>query len=194
MSRTKYAYQGEKEGTARAFARRVRISTKEAYEAANAIRGKKLLRAKQFLSNVIEKKEAIPYKRYNKKVPHRFDTGPGRYPLETSQRMLKVLNEVEANAEARGLNTELLKIQHIAVHKGRPIRGGFKGSPQNSPIAHIEVVVREGKEQKGEKKKKDVVKEKVEGSKEKKKIESQEKDKEKPAPIKEKTSKKEEKK
>jgi len=192
MSKTNYSYQGEKEGTARAFARRVRISNKEAYEAANAIRGKKLLRAKQFLSNVIEKKEAIPYKRYNKKIPHRSGIGPGRYPLNTSQQMLKVLNEVEANAEARGLNTELLEIQHIAVHKGRPISGGFKGSQQNSPITHIEVVVREVGEEK--KKESGASRRGSTGTqKEKPKAKPQEKDKEKPAPSEEKTKKEEKK-
>jgi len=43
MSNTKSAYQGEKEGTASVFARGVRISFKESYEIANAIRGKSLL-------------------------------------------------------------------------------------------------------------------------------------------------------
>ena len=148
MASIKYAYQGENENTARALARNVRISNKEAYEAANAARGKTVTRAKKFFANVIETKEAIPYKRYNSGVPHRAGIGPGRYPKNTSQAMIKLLNEVEANAEARGLNTDVLKITHLAVHKATQLRGSFKGSSQYSPMTHIEIIVKEMEESK----------------------------------------------
>jgi large subunit ribosomal protein L22 len=161
MSNAKYSYQGEKEGIARAFARGLRISYKEAYEATNALRGRKLVKARQFLTDVLAGKQAIPYKKYNHGVPHRPGMGPGRYPKNTTEAMLKLLSEVESNAEARGLNTGLLEINHIAMQKARPLNGNFKGSQQQSPTVHIEIVVREGKET-------DVKKEEVVAKEEKK--------------------------
>lgn len=140
-----YAYQGEEKGTAKAMARDVRISTKEAYEAARNIRGMKLARAKRFLEEVLEHKHALPYRRYNMDVAHHPGTGPGRYPLNTITKMIKLLNEVEANAESKGMNTANLEIFHVAAQKAAPLRGSFKGSPQNHSMTHIEIVVREGK-------------------------------------------------
>ncbi len=172
----KYAFQGEKEGTARAITRGIRVSFKESYEVANAIRGKKLSSARKFLSEVVEAKTPVPYKKFNHGVPHRPGIGPGRYPRNTSQKFIKLLNEVEANAEARGLNSELLKISHIAVQNARPIRGNFKGSPQYSPTVHVEIIVKENEElavktDKQEKKVKEEKKPKAEAKKEEKKEE-----------------------
>ena len=154
MGNRKYSYQHEDERTAKAFARSVRISSKEAYEVGNALRNLTLDRAKKFLANVIEQKEAVPYKRFNHGVPHRAEIGPGRYPRNTSQSFLKLLNEVEANAEAKGLNSSALKLIHVATQKARSNYGNFKGSRRESPNVHIEIVVQETAErQKDEKKK-----------------------------------------
>ncbi|MDP7622041.1 MAG: 50S ribosomal protein L22, partial [SAR324 cluster bacterium] len=114
MSNTKYSYQGEKEGTASVFARGVRISFKESYEIANELRGKTVAKAQKFLSDVLELKAAVPYRRYNHGVPHRTGIGPGRFPKNASERFLKAVNEVEANAEAKGLNTSNLRLIHVS--------------------------------------------------------------------------------
>jgi len=148
MARIRYAYQGENEGRARAIARGVRISPKEAYEISNRIRGMKTSKVKVFLENVTLLKEPVPYKRFNKGIPHRKGKiAAGRFPVNASKSFLKLVNEVEVNAEAKGLNRESLVLEHVATHRGRMIQGRFKGSRHNTPTTHIEMVVKEGVEE-----------------------------------------------
>jgi large subunit ribosomal protein L22 len=79
----------------------------------------KLPEAKKLLERVIEKKVAVAYRRYHKEVPHRRTlTEPfyaGRYPQKAAGRLLRLLEELEANAEYRNLDTERLKIIHAAA-------------------------------------------------------------------------------
>lgn len=177
MSKLKYSYQGEKKGTARVMGKELEISTKRAYEVANAIRGEKMKRAKSFLQNVLDGKEAVPYKRYNKCVPHRKGIQSGRYPENASREFLNLLDELEANAHSQGLNEDLM-IEHVATHDAGDSRGSYKGSPQNTSLTHVEIVAKEvvEKQEKEEKKEeKEQKKPKKKKSKEKKSKKSKKK-------------------
>lgn len=136
---------------AKASGREIRISPKAAREVCRSLKGMKLDNAKIFLQNVIEKKTPVIYKRYNKKIPHRSGiTGwySGRYPIKAAKEILKILYNVEANAESKDLNIEELKIVHAASHRGRTLkrftpRAYGRASPRYEVLCHIEVVVAE---------------------------------------------------
>lgn len=150
-----YAYtlkEGQDENkTARAMAKSLKISPKHSVEICRAIRGKKLEYAKQYLNDVIDMKQAVPFKRHNKKVGHRKGLkgwAAGRYPVKAATAILRVLENAEANAEYKGMDVENLKIEHISSHRGMVIRGAIprafgRVTPFNTPTTHIQIVLEE---------------------------------------------------
>jgi len=105
------------------------ISTKHVVEIARCLRGKELKKAMAFLERVIEGKQAVPFKRYNRDTPHRKGMGPGRYPKKASSYMLKLLKDALNNAIQKGMNPEKLFIKRIevgmAISKHRRARRGL---------------------------------------------------------------------
>ncbi len=143
MSSIGYAYQQKDEKAVKAQAVGILISPKESYEIANAIKGMNVVRAKKLLSNVLEYKEPVPYRRYIHRsgIGHRKGhVGPGRYPQSSSKEFLKLLNLLQANAKFKGMNPENLTLKHVAAHKAPKIRHSFKGSPHSSSATHVEIV------------------------------------------------------
>jgi large subunit ribosomal protein L22 len=72
----------------------------------------------------------------------------GRFPEKAAGEVLKVLNQVEANAEFKGLYADRLKIIHIASQKGRVIRNYIprafgRSTPYFNQLTHVEVAVEE---------------------------------------------------
>ncbi|MCL5989054.1 MAG: 50S ribosomal protein L22, partial [Candidatus Thermoplasmatota archaeon] len=98
------------------------VSLKDAVNVAHFLRGMNLQVAKDTLDLVIEKKKPVPYFRYLDSVSHKKAVGPGRYPIKTARAFMKLLANVESNAEFNGLNTDNLKIVHVAASKGRMIK------------------------------------------------------------------------
>ena len=139
------------ERTAKASLREVRISHKHAREICKAIKGMMLEDAKKFLEEVIALRRPVPFRRYKKKVPHRrglqgFCTG--RFPVKAARYILRLLKDVEANAEFKGLNTEKLKIIHAVAYPGTKIKKYFprafgRATPNFETLTHVEVVVLE---------------------------------------------------
>ena len=83
------------EKTAKASGRELKISHKAAREVCHAIKGLDLNNAKAYLRDVQIKKRAIPYMRYNKKLPHRHgltNAFSGRYPVKAAEQILNVLD------------------------------------------------------------------------------------------------------
>ena len=137
--------------TAKASGRDLRISPKQSREVCNALRGKMLIDAKDYLSKVVEMKQIVPFRRYRKHVGH-HNTGTkwmtGRYPVKASAQILGILQNVEANAEFKGLDIDRLRIVHICNQKGRILRRFFprafnRATPNFKTLTHIEVVVEE---------------------------------------------------
>jgi len=137
--------------TAIASARDLPISFKDAVEICAYLRGRMLQEAKEILEDVIAKKRVIPYKRFKKKLAHRRTSEKwvvGRYPVKASEYILKLLENVEANAEYKGLNTDRLKIIHLAAQKGSVIkkfipRAYGRSTPYYQQLVHVEVAVEE---------------------------------------------------
>ena len=139
------------EKTAKASGREIRVSHKAAREVCRAVKGMMLSKAKTYLQDVIEKKKAVPFRRYNKKLGHRGGlekTFAGRYPVKTSQKILHVIEAAEANAENKGLDLDRLRIIHAAAYPGIKIkrytpRAHGRASPKYETTTHIEIVLDE---------------------------------------------------
>jgi large subunit ribosomal protein L22 len=143
----------DKDKTAVASGRDIKVSPKNTREVANTIKGMYLEQAKRFLEQVIFMKQAVPFKRHNKKVGHRrglkpFKWASGRYPEKSARIVYEVLSNAEANAEYKGLDTERCRIIHAAVMKGRIIkryieRAHGRSTPYFDRLVHIEIVLME---------------------------------------------------
>ncbi len=152
-----YSYRVRDESKiAKAVIMDVPVSVKTMREVVNAIKGMKLKEAKEFLEKVVEKKEAVPIKRYKGKTPHRRGLAAkwkwpiGRYPVKAARYLLRLLENVENNADNKGLDTDNLVIVHIAAHKGITIkrympRAFGRATPSFDRRSNVEVVVMEVK-------------------------------------------------
>ena len=121
------------------------ISLKQSVEVCREIRGKQITRAVYILTSVIEGKESIAFKRYNKGgVGHRVGKGPGRMPIKTCTEIVALLRSAKANAENKGLNANALFV-HSALAKKAPTTRHYLGrrSRRFAKRAHVEIVLEE---------------------------------------------------
>ncbi len=155
MPRWKYSVKFRDESNiAKAVIRNVPVHPKVMTEVAAAIRGMRLQEAREYLRRVIEKKEAVPFRRAHGKQAHRRGLADrwgwpvGRYPVKAAKYMLKLLDNVENNAANKNLDVERLRIIHVAAHKGITLkrfmpRAWGRATPKNRVHSHVEIVVRE---------------------------------------------------
>lgn len=126
MARVNYAYQPEDETkAAKAMGYEMDISFKHAVEICRAIRGRKVHDAIKYLEDVVAMKRVVPFRKYKKKVAHKSGLEKwyaGRYPQKAARHILKILKNLEANAEYKGLEVERLTIVHAQAKKGRVIK------------------------------------------------------------------------
>lgn len=132
-----------KENMARALGISLPISFKQSIEICNFIRNKDVNYAKGVLSEVIDHKRAIPFKRFNKDMGHKKRVGPGRYPKKASTEILNLINHVEANAQFKGLNTANLVITHINANKGSKVMHFGRKRSREAKRTNIEIAVQE---------------------------------------------------
>ena len=148
MPRWRYSVALDPVRTAVASGRDLRISYKAAVEVLKEIRGKKVDKAKQILEDIIEMKRAVSYKRYYGKVGHRRGMGPGRYPVKAAKAILSIIENAEANAEFKGLDTTRLWIVHAAAFQGMKLkkfipRAFGRTSPYFQQLVHVEIGLEE---------------------------------------------------
>lgn len=151
MGRFKYAFQNfDATKHVRSSLREKDISHKHAREVAVAIKGLSIERARDYLQAVVNKERAIAFKRFNNQVGHRSDPGmmSGRYPQKTVKEFIKVLDNLESNAEYKGMDLDRLKIVNATVHKGVIVkrfipRAMGRATPKNNVLTHVELVAQE---------------------------------------------------
>ncbi len=139
------------EKTVKASGRELKVSPKHAREVCRTIKGMMLTQAKEFLLDVMEKKKAVPFRRYQKKAGHRRGLEKafaGRYPINASSKILKVLQGAQANAENKGLDVERLRVIHAAAYPGMKVkrftpRAHGRASPKFNILSHVEIVLGE---------------------------------------------------
>ncbi len=151
MAAFSYTKELDPTKTARVYGKDLRISPKHATEISREIKGMKIEVAKAYLESVMEKKKPVAFKKYNKKVGHKrglVGWDAGRYPVKASRFFLKLLTELQANAEYKGLDAERLRIVHASSYKSRVLPGYIpraygRGTPYNQVLTNIELVVEE---------------------------------------------------
>ena len=145
MPNYSYAYQNfDKSRQVRSALREKDISHKHAREIALALR---------YLEAVLRKEVAVPFRRYNNEVAHRSNIrdgfSAGRFPSKATHEFLKLLDNLESNAEYKGMDLDRLKIINIVVHKGTRLkrftpRAMGRASPKFDTLVHVEMVAQEG--------------------------------------------------
>ena len=151
MPNFKYAFQNyDKTKHVRSALREKTISHKHAREIAVAIKGMKIEKARDYLQDVVKLKRAVAFRRYHNEVGHKSDTGvmSGRYPQKAANEFIKLLDNLESNAEYRGMDLDRLRIVNATVHKGRKIqrfipRAMGRASPKIDILTHVELVAQE---------------------------------------------------
>ncbi|MEM2275919.1 MAG: 50S ribosomal protein L22 [Thermoproteota archaeon] len=140
--------EADKSRSAKASLREVRISPKHAVEVARFVKGLRIPEARERLEAVVKLETPVPFRRYRKKVPHKrgvegFDSG--RYPVKTARLFLRLISQLEANAEYKGLSPDRMRITGIVVHRGRRLkryipRAFGRATPRFETLTHVEAL------------------------------------------------------
>jgi large subunit ribosomal protein L22 len=146
-----YSFQNyDKTRHVRAALREKSISHKHAREIAVTIKGMSIEKARDYLQSVINLERAVPFRRYNNEVGHKSDTGvmSGRYPEKAATEFVRLIDNLESNAEYRGMDLDRLKIINATVHKGRKMerfipRAQGRATPKIDILTHVELVAQE---------------------------------------------------
>ena len=151
MGRFDYAFQNyDATRHVRSSLREKDISHKHAREVAVAIKGMSIEKARDYLQAVINKERAVAFRRYKNQVGHKSDPGmmAGRYPQKTAKEFIKALDNLESNAEYKGMDLDRLKLVNVTTHKGVLIkrftpRAMGRATPKNNVLTHVELVAQE---------------------------------------------------
>lgn len=151
MGRFNYAFQNyDSTRHVRSSLREKSISHKHAREVAVAIKGLSIEKARDYLQAVVNKERAVAFRRFKNQVGHKADPGmmSGRYPQKTAKEFLKVLDNLESNAEYKGMDLDRLKIINATTHKGVIVkrfipRAMGRATPKNNVLTHVELVAQE---------------------------------------------------
>lgn len=145
----------EEEHIASAFGRNLDISKKHSVEIGKFIRYRDLSKAKSLLENVILKKVAVPFTKYNRDVGHKKGKiAAGRYPVKAATKILGLLNSAESNAEDKGLDVDNLFVSEFISNKGNgAMHHGRKGS-REMKRTHVYIALEEKEEEKPKEEKK----------------------------------------
>lgn len=140
---------------AKARASSLRVHFKNMREVGHAIKGMPLSKAQAYLQDVVDRKQAVPFKR--------FTGGRGRHaqaknvkaqgsqvgwPEKACKHFLSLLTNVQANAEIKGLDIDSCKITHVQVNRAvkqrrRTYRAHGRINPYMSNPSHVEIMVEE---------------------------------------------------
>jgi len=133
--------------TAKVVGKNLSISRKQSVEVCRFIKNKTTTKAKAQLQQVLKKKLAIPFKKFNQDLPHKPGMAAGRYPLKTSQEFVNLLNSLESNAEHKNLTTNL-KIIYASANQGNSQFHHGRQRRRKMKRTHIEIRAEEKEEPK----------------------------------------------
>ncbi len=131
------------EHMARAIGIALPISLKQSVELCRFIKNKNVNEAKKLLQKTIDRKLAVPFRKFNRDLGHKKKTGPARYPKKASKAFMNIIENVEANAQFKGLNTSNLIITHVSSHKASKSLHFGRKSRRKMKRTNIEIVVEE---------------------------------------------------
>merc|ERR1712178_614711 len=131
----------------------LRVHFKNTRETCLAIKGMMLKKAQSYLQHVVEKTEAVPFRRYCGGVGRTSQAknagstnGQARWPKKSAQFVLNLLMNAEANAELKSLEIDKLFISHIQVNRAqqqrrRTYRAHGRINPYMSHPCHVELML-----------------------------------------------------
>lgn len=144
----KYSFQKYNANMAKAVGLSLPISMKQSREICNFIREKNVQKVKEILEKVTNKELAVPFTRFNRDVGHKKGIAAGRYPAKAASEIKKLVENVEANAQFKGLNVNNLVIVHAIVkNAARPFHFGRQRG-RKMRRAHVEIIVEEKEDKK----------------------------------------------
>ncbi|EMR08199.1 ribosomal protein L22 [Pneumocystis murina B123] len=139
--------------SAKARGEHLPVHFKNTREVAQAIKGLSLTRAFQYLENVKEHKEAVPFRRFHRGLGRTAQGKPfrvtlARWPEKSVRFIVDLLNNAKSNADFKGLDIENLYITHIQVNRAprqrqRTYRAHGRINPYMNSPCHIEIIVSE---------------------------------------------------
>jgi large subunit ribosomal protein L17e len=128
----------------------LRVHFKNTRETANAVKGMKLMKAQKYLEDVVEHKQAVPFRRFNGGVGRCaqakvFGVTQGRWPEKSCRFVLGLLKNAQSNAEQKGLNLDKVVVKHVQVNQApkmrrRTFRAHGRINAYMSSPCHIELV------------------------------------------------------
>ena len=145
----------EPQKSAKARGSNLRVHFKNMRETANAIKGMSLKKAKSFLEDVVEHKQAVPFRRFTggcgRHAQGKLRNAPGSqvgWPVKSCKFILDLLTNAEANAEMRALDVDVLVVDHIQCNRAmkqrrRTYRAHGRINPYMSNPTHIELILSE---------------------------------------------------
>ncbi|KAI6014844.1 hypothetical protein PISMIDRAFT_678122 [Pisolithus microcarpus 441] len=139
------------EKTALARGEYLRTHFKNMREVAAVLSGMKLTKAYAYLGNVLEHKQAIPFRRFSGGVGRtaqakQFKATQGRWPEKSVKFITRLLKNAEANADAKSLELEDLTIKNIVVQQApktrrRTYRAHGRINPYQGHPCHVEIIL-----------------------------------------------------
>lgn len=144
-----YAREPRTEKSVKTKGNELRVHFKNTYEAARVLKGMTIKDAQKYLEQVLEHKRCIPVKRFNSHVARtgqatEFGVTQGRWFDKSVKVLQGLLQNMEANANAKQLETDKLVIQHVQVNRAqrgrrRTYRAHGRITPYMSSPCHIEM-------------------------------------------------------
>ena len=140
---------------AKAGAQHIRVHYKHCREISQAIKGRTVAKAKEYLQNVLEYKDGVPFTKYTggigrHSVAKKYKVCGDKiaWPQKATKVYLGLLTNIEANAEAKGLDLEKCTITHTQANQApkmrrRTYRAHGRVNKYESSPAHIQIIAEE---------------------------------------------------
>ncbi len=152
MTATKYTFKSTDESkSCQASGKYLRVHFKNTHETAAVLRGMTLTKARKFLQDVVEHKQAVPFRRFNGGVGRCAQAKAfggatqGRWPEKSAKILDALLKNAASNGEAKGLDADSLVVQHVQVNQAphmrrRTYRAHGRINAYLSSPCHVEIV------------------------------------------------------
>ena len=138
---------------AKAKASSLRVHFKNMREVGAALQGRNVKSAQQYLNDVVNRKQAVPFKRFTggcgRHAQGKNLNAPGSqvgWPVKACTHFISLLTNVVANAELNGLDTDACVIKHVQVNRAvkqrrRTYRAHGRINPYMSNPSHVEIII-----------------------------------------------------
>jgi len=153
---TRYSYEPDNATkSSKSRGSHLRIHYKHCREITSHIKGMPVAKATKFLDDVLAFKAIVPFTKYTggigRKAMSKQNKTPGsqgRWPVKATAVLRDLLSNAVSNAETKGLDTDLLYVQHAQANRAPPGRRrtyrahGRIGKYASQP-AHVEIILGE---------------------------------------------------